>query len=273
MSLTLAGKLLSRGRANRYATLSRAATLWRLGVIVVALGLWELLAAIGVLNELFVSRPSAIMQAAISLASTQQAVNAVSETLTSVGVAFVIGTTAGILAGVVFGLQAMLREAYFPIVMMLMGIPKSVFLPVFILFFGLGATSAIAFGALLAFVHVTINAVAGVDLVEDKHHRVASAFCATWWRRFIHVIVPGASPGLFTALWHGLRNAFVGVVVAELFISTVGIGAQVRIYSNNFQTAEVLALVLTVSVGVILIGTAWNRVEARLTRWRGKEAV
>jgi ABC-type nitrate/sulfonate/bicarbonate transport system permease component len=76
---------------------------------------------------------------------------------------------------------------------------------------------------------------------------------------------------LFTALWHGLRNGFVGVVVAQLFASTAGIGYLVRVYSNNFQTAEALALVLTISIVVILVGTGWNRLEARLTRWRGQE--
>ncbi len=273
MTMTAGRTKVSQGHERAALPVRTRATLWRTGAILAALAAWEFLAEVGVLNELFVSRPSAIIEASVELVQTPEAISAVSETLASVALAFLIGTAAGILTGVAFGLNSLLRAAYFPIVMMLMGIPKSVFLPVFILFFGLGAPSAVAFGTLLAFVHVTINAVAGVDLIEEKHRRVARAFRATWWARFVHVIIPGASPGLFTALWHGLRNAFVGVVIAELFIATIGIGAQVRIYSNNFQTAEALALVLTVSLGVIIIGTVWNRVESRLTRWRGKEAV
>lgn len=244
---------------------------WRTLVIVGAFVVWEVLAELGVINELFVSKPSAIVRAAVSLWASPEALTAIGETLASVAGAFALGTGFGVLVGVILGLQPLLRQAYFPVVMLLLGTPKSVFLPVFLLFFGVGAASAVAFGALLTFVHVTINVVAGVDLVEPRQREVARAFRASSWQRFVHVIVPGASPGLFTALWHGLRNGFVGVVIAELFVSTAGIGSLVRTYSNNFQTAKALALVLTISFAVIIIGTGWNRVEAYLTRWRGDE--
>jgi ABC-type nitrate/sulfonate/bicarbonate transport system permease component len=193
-------------------------------------------------------------------------------TLFAVGASFVIGTAAGMVVGITLGLQPLLREAYFPIIMMLLGTPKSLFLPVIMLFFGLGQESWIFFGSILTFVHVTVNVVAGVDLIEPKHLAVAKAYRAGRWGRFVHVILPGASPGLFTAIWHGLRNGFTGVVIAQLFTATAGIGYLVRVYSNNFQTDLALALVLLVSFVVILVGTAWNRVEKRLTRWRAEPA-
>jgi ABC-type nitrate/sulfonate/bicarbonate transport system permease component len=238
--------------------------------IVTVLSAWEVLADLGVINELFVSKPSAIAWAAVKLFGSSTALTAIGETLTSMVLAFVIGTGLGMLVGIVLGLQHLMRQAYLPIVMMLMGIPKSVFLPIFVLLFGLGGTSAVVFGSLLAFVHVTVNVIGGVDLIEPKHLTVARAFRGSAWKRFVHVILPGASPGLFTAIWHGLRNAFVGVVVAELFASTSGIGSLVKIYSNNFQTAEALALVSVISAAVILVGTGWNRLERRLTRWRSE---
>jgi ABC-type nitrate/sulfonate/bicarbonate transport system permease component len=258
-------------RSSRGQAVRNSSTAWRVAVIGGALLLWELLARLGVINDLFVSKPSSIIRGAVTLYQSPLAAKAIGETLTSLTGAFVIGTGLGVLAGIVLGLRPLLRSAYLPIVMMLMGTPKSAFLPAFIVFFGLGGTSAVAFGSLMAFVHVTVNVVAGVDLVEPKHLLVARAYRASAWRRFRHVILLGASPGLFTALWHGLRNAFIGVVIAELFASRSGIGTLVKTYSNNFQTAEALALVLTVSLVVILVGTAWNRLEAHLTRWQGKE--
>ena len=253
-------------------SLRDSAAFWRTLVLIAALLLWEALARVGVINELFVSKPSSIGAAALRLFVDPRAVTALGETLASLAAAFTIGTGLGILAGVVLGLQPLLRQAYLPVVMMLMGTPKSAFLPVFIIFFGLGGTSAVAFGALMAFVHVTVNVVAGIDLVEPKHLLVARAYRATPLRRFFHVIIPGAAPGLFAAIWHGLRNGFVGVVVAELFASTSGIGNLVKIYTNNFQTAEALALVLTISVAVIVVGTGWNKVESRFIDWRGEGA-
>jgi ABC-type nitrate/sulfonate/bicarbonate transport system permease component len=268
---TLSPKRVEQPTRPKISKLRSSPTAWRLAVILAFLLAWEVLASVGLIDENFVSKPSAILQAAGTLVVSPKATTAIGETLLSVSAAFTLGTGLGIVAGVAMGLQPLLRAAYFPVVMLLLGTPKSVFLPVFVLFFGLGGTSAVAFGTLLASVHVIVNVVAGVDLIETKHREVARAFRASTWQRFVHVIIPGASPGIFTALWHGLRNSFVGVVVAELFASTSGIGSLVRIYSNNFQTAEALALVLTISLAIILVGTAWNRVEARLTRWRPRE--
>lgn len=241
---------------------------YRTIVLIAILILWEALARIGFIDELFLSMPSSIIWSGLTLWSTPQAVDALHTTLTSIAVAFVWGTLLGMIVGIVIGLQQLMRRAYFPIIMILLGIPKSVFLPVFVLLFGLGATPAIVFGTLLAFVHVVVNVVGGVDLIEVNHLRVARAFRANRIDRLIHVIIPAAGPGLFTAVWHGLRNAFVGVVVAELFASSGGVGSLVQVYSNNFQMAEVFGLVGVVSLAIIIIGTVWGRIELRLTRWR-----
>jgi len=252
-------------------SLRAKALLGRTTFLVGLLVLWEVLARAGVIDESFASKPTSLVLAAGSLVRDAEVRGALSETLTSVAASFVIGTALGVLVGVTLGLQRLLRDAYLPIVMILLGTPKSVFLPVIVLFFGLGQATAIVFGSLLAFVHVTVNAVAGVDLVENKHLEVARAYRASSWRRFRHVVLPAASPGLFTGLWHGLRNGFVGVVIAELFASTAGMGYLVRTYSNNLETDRALALVLVVSVVIILVGTGWNRLEAQLTRWRESE--
>jgi ABC-type nitrate/sulfonate/bicarbonate transport system permease component len=262
-----AGSLAAGARGRSVAPRGNA-TIWRTAFLVAAVFLWEVLARTGMMDEGFTSKPSSIAQAVGPLLTDPQVGSALGVTLYAVGASFLIGTSAGMLVGVVLGLQPLLRTAYFPIVMMLLGTPKSLFLPVIMLFFGLGVESAIVFGSILTFVHVTVNVVAGVDLVEPRHLMVAKAYRASRWNRFVHVILPGASPGLFTAIWHGLRNGFTGVVIAQLFTATAGIGYLVRVYSNNFQTDRALTLVLIVSFVVILVGTGWNRVEKRLTGWR-----
>ena len=259
---------LGAGTRVRSGVSRDSATVWRTAFLVSVVLLWELLARVGLINESFASKPSSIALAVGPLLTDPQVLSALGSTLYAVGASFAIGTTAGMVVGVVLGLQPLLRRAYFPIVMMLLGTPKSLFLPVIMLFFGLGVESAIVFGSILTFVHVTVNVVAGVDLVEPKHLMVAKAYRASRWNQFVHVILPGASPGLFTAIWHGLRNGFTGVVIAQLFTATAGIGYLVRVYSNNFQTDRALTLVLIVSFVVILVGTGWNHVEKRLTRWR-----
>jgi ABC-type nitrate/sulfonate/bicarbonate transport system permease component len=246
----------------------RQAIYWRLGFLAAVVLAWELLARIGVVDARFVSQPSAILGTTVSLATDEAALRAVGETLAAFAAAFIIGTGAGLVIGVLFGLNRLIRDAYFPIIMLLMVVPKSVFLPLIVLFFGLGSAAGVAFGALLAFVHVTVNVVAGLDMVEKKYHDVGRAYGATPWRLFLDVLLPGAAPGIFAGLWHGIRNGFIGVVIAQLFVSTVGIGYLVRLYSNNFQVDEAMALTVAMAALVIGTGTIWARLESRLTRWR-----
>jgi ABC-type nitrate/sulfonate/bicarbonate transport system permease component len=243
--------------------------LWlRIAFLSLSVLLWELLANVGVIDPRFASKPSAIAQALGGLMFDLQALKAIGETLVAFAIAFTIGTGSGLLLGIVFGLNRLLRDAYFPIIMLLMVVPKSVFLPLLVLFFGLGTAAGIAFGALLAFVHVTVNVVAGLDLVEQKYRDVARAYDAKPSRLFLDVILPGAAPGIFAGLWHGIRNGFIGVVIAQLFVSTAGIGYLVRVYSNNFQVDNAMALTLVMAALVIVTGAVWSRLERRLTRWR-----
>jgi ABC-type nitrate/sulfonate/bicarbonate transport system permease component len=270
-NLTVPAARFLRTTTSATRAASAGVTTRRVLFFVVVLAAWEILARAGIANENFTSKPTALVVAGVRMLGDAEVHEALGVTLVAIVLSFVIGTGLGVVFGVVLGLQQLLRRAYFPIVMMLLGTPKSLFLPIIMLFFGLGMESAVFFASLLTFVHVTVNVVAGVDLVEPRHLQVARAFRASKLQRFVHVILPGASPGLFTAVWHGLRNAFVGVVIAQLFTSTAGLGYLVRVYSNNLQTDYALALVLMASIVVIAVGTGWNRVERRLTRWRVQE--
>jgi len=243
--------------------------LWlRIAFLVFVVLLWELLASTGAVDARFTSKPSAIVQALGGLAVNPEALGAVGETLLAFAIAFVIGTGSGLVLGIAFGLNRLLRDAYYPIIMLLMVVPKSVFLPLLVLFFGLGTAAGIAFGAILAFVHVTVNVVAGLDLVDQKYRDVGRAYDAKLARLLLDVILPAAAPGIFAGLWHGIRNGFIGVVIAQLFVSTAGIGYLVRIYSNNFQIDNAMALTLVMAALVIVTGEVWSRLERRLTRWR-----
>lgn len=230
--------------------------------------LWQVGASLGLINERFTSSPIRIVVALGELFQDPVFYAALLQTLYAVVVAFAIGTAVGLLIGIVLGLNSLLRDAYLPIVMVIMGLPKSVFLPLLILFFGFGIETGIAFGTFLAVFHVIVNVVAGIELVDKKYFDVAKAYGASSWNRFFVVILPGATPGIFAGIWHGIRNSFVGVVIAQMFVSSVGIGYLVRLYTNNFQTDRALAVVIFAAVLVIVAGNTWSAMERKLTSWK-----
>jgi ABC-type nitrate/sulfonate/bicarbonate transport system permease component len=252
----------------RGLTLIVRAALIRVVVVVAVIILWDVSTRFGWIDKLFVSSPGDVGGAVVQLAGQGIVWDALRETGSAILIAFVCGTLAGIVAGMLLGLVKLLRDAYFGIVLFLLSTPKSIFVPIFLLLFGIGPTAAAVFGAFEAFFYVTVSVVGGVGLVEERHLRIATAFRASWWHRFTDVILPAASPGVFTGLWFGIKHAFLGVLIVELYVSVGGLGQLIRNYTNDLATNKVLALIGEVVVAAVLLGTLWTRVERRMSRWR-----
>lgn len=257
----------ARPRRKSWALSVRAALI-RVAVVVVVVVLWDTSTRAGWIDELFVSSPGHVASAAVDLAGESAVWMALRETGSAILLAFVFGTSVGIVAGMLLGIFKLLRDAYFGIVLFLLSTPKSIFVPIFLLLFGIGPTAAAVFGAFEAFFYVTVSVVGGVGLVEDRHLRIARAFRARWWRLFTDVILPASSPGIFTGLWFGIKHAFLGVMIVELYVSVGGLGQLIRQYTNDLATDKVFALIGAVVVAAVLLGTLWNRVEMRMSRWR-----
>lgn len=239
-------------------------------IIVAFLAIWELTTSVGWLDATFVSTPQAVAVAVVDLSRDPVARSALRQTGLSIVLAFVIGTSAGIVIGTILGRVRILRDAYMAPIVFLLSTPKSIFLPIFVLALGIGRGSSSAFGAFEAFFYVVVNVVGGVDLVEPRHLQVAQAYRAGRLATFAEVIFPAAMPGIFSALWFGIKHALLGTMIAELWASRGGLGSLIRLYSNELNTANVLALVLVVSLVAILCGAGWTKVESRLSRWRGR---
>ena len=232
------------------------------------IALWDIATRLELLDRDFVSTPGAVVKALGDSFGDPVVSTALMTTGSSILFAFLIGTTIGIVAGTALGLSKLLQEAFVSPLMFLLSTPKSIFLPIFILLYGIGQTSAILFGAFEASVFVAINVAAGMALVEERHLTVARAFKASRWQTLQAVVFPSALPGIFTALWYGIKHAFTGVLIAELWASSDGVGALIRVYAEQLKTDKTVALMLTVTVLAIAAGAIWDQIEKRLTRWR-----
>jgi ABC-type nitrate/sulfonate/bicarbonate transport system permease component len=266
MSMVRSGRTAAQKLAAR-AFLIR--TLIIVGIVVI----WDLMVRVGLVDRAFLTGPLDVVKAVGSLAADPAARAAFGSTGVSIVMAFVIGTTAGMAVGALLGASKLLRSAYLAPLLFILSTPKSIFIPVFVLIFGISGTSAAAFGAFEAFFYVVVNVLGGIELVEDRHLRVARAFRAGRFHKYVDVVAPAALPGLFAALWYGVKHAFLGVLIAQLWASRGGIGDLVRMYSTNLRTDYVLAVVLVVTLTSIFAGAMWTRVEEKLNRWRGSRGV
>ena len=256
--------------ASRSRVIERQARWLTAALFAAFIALWELLADVGLVDPKSASRPSGVLGALGTLFSggDSDAFAAIGDTAYVLVVTFLISVAIGLPLGLAVALNSTVRAAYLPVVMYLLGMPKAVFLPLFVLFFGLGNGSAIAFGAVLACLQIAVNVMGGIESVERRFFNVADAFGASGWSRFSHVILPGAAPGIFAGLWHGIRNAFVGILIAQMFVSNVGIGYLVKLDINNLRIDDAMALIVLAAAAVIIVGSLWELGERRIMRWR-----
>lgn len=235
-----------------------------LGIAVV----WEISSRIGLIDRVFFPAPTDIIAAVPEMATREIVQEAISSTLVAMLATAVFGIGAGVVLGYLMGFSRVLRDALLGPALFLLSVPKSIFIPIFLLLFGIEFRTAIVYGVFATFIYVMVNVVGGFDLIEPKHLTMGRAFGANTYWRIRQIVLPASMPGLFTGIWYGLKGAVEGIIILELFVSVTGIGAVIRSYSNELRTAPVFAIIFFFSILAIIVGTLWSLLERRLTRWR-----
>ena len=149
-----------------------------------------------------------------------------------------------------------------PIVHAMMAVPKSVFLPAFILALGIGVQEKIAFGASLAFFVIVVYAEAAVAAVPDGFMLLARASGATLGQIYLRIYVPAMLPIIITALRVGFIFVVTGVLLAEIYSAPAGLGQAISNWGEYYKLQDLLAavvLIIIVCVTVNQLFEIWER--------------
>ncbi len=193
---------------------------------------------------------------------------AIGVTLIELVVAFVMSVVFGMLIGVLVGLSDIGRRSFYPIVLLLYGIPQAILLPLFVLVFGIGPESKIAFGFSHGVFPVIVNTIAGMRNVSPLMMRAAASMGATRFEQLRYVVFPHMVTAVFTGLRLAMTMTLLGVLLAELFVSQGGIGSFTLLYAETFNPAALIALILTLALLAIMLNELVRMVEARYSRWK-----
>ncbi|WP_396449570.1 ABC transporter permease [Actinomadura sp.] len=220
--------------------------------------LWEIIARMGLVNTVFLPRASTVLVAALKLLRSSEVWSALESTAIELVVSFLISAVIGIAIGFALGWSRWLRDAFAPVVALVMSTPKSLFLPLLLVLIGVGEESKIVYGVISAIFYIATAVMGGVQGVDRKLFTAARSFGASRLDTVLSVAIPGALPAIATGLWLGLTHAFTGILIAELFVSQGGVGALILHYSSLTQTENVFALTLLLTLTAIVAGTVWN---------------
>jgi ABC-type nitrate/sulfonate/bicarbonate transport system permease component len=239
----------------------------RLGVIAFALCIWEL-AGHTILDPDFISPPSGIIAAMPSLLSDRAIRSALLISFVELVASFAIALVAGVLIGLPMGLHKFSLRTGLPLILLAYSIPQVTILPLFILYFGIGAAAKIAFGVTHGIFPIILNVIAGVQTVEEAHLRAARSMGASRWQMFRRVVLPHVTPSLFTGMRLGMSGCLLGVLLAELYVSSGGVGQYTKLFSETFNPSALLALVSLLAAMAIAMNEIVRGAERRASFWR-----
>ena len=255
---------------SRRAERRRLAVIWisRFVLLAVVLLFWEAAVRGGLAKALFFSQPTAVVEFLANAIRTGELTNHTVVTVVETIYGFVIGSAAGIVAGLTLARFATLDAIFDPFLNVLNSLPRVALAPLFILWFGIDQQSKVALAVSLVFFILVVNTRAGVRTVPEEFIIIARSLGAGERQMFTKVILPGAVPAIFAGLRLGAVYSLIGVVVGEMIAARAGLGQQLTYYSGTFNTAGVFAVLVILGAIAAILNAAMVAIETRLLRWQ-----
>lgn len=249
----------------------RLRVIWRnVFPFLVVFALWELVARAGVFPPKLFPSLVTVAETFIDLTASGILPHHVIDTLLRLAAGFVLAAIVGVVLGVLMGRSRRIEDIALPLISIGAPIPGLAYAPLFLLWFGLGNTSAVLLVAFVSAFPVVFNTWTGVKAVKEIWVRSAQAMGADDRRLFVKVIVPGALPYILTGLRLGLAQAWRILVGIEMLAAVPwGLGWMIFGAREFLNTDVMLAGVFVIGViGLALEKLVFQRIEQyTVMRW------
>ena len=265
-SAASAGEQLVRFRGGGFEPAVRRWASWLAFAVIIAL--WQTASSTGLLPPLAMPSPWAVMHAFGDMWSSGRLSADLAASVSRVAWGWIIGTVAGLVAGVAMGIWSIPRSVGIPIVSALFPIPKIALLPLLILWFGIGEPSKIATIALGVFFPTVITGYSSVDAVPRNLIRMAQSFNVPRREIIRKILLPGAMPGILAGFRITSSIGLILLIAAEMIGAEHGVGAFILQAGNLMQTDQLVAGVVVLSLLGLAISFLLGWLERLLLRWR-----
>ncbi len=273
MSIVASDKT-ARKRLTLRWPFSRQLTL-SVGTLLVLLAVWWAVAAQQWISPLFLPPPGQVLMKLFTIAGPEGFMDAtlwqhLAASLGRILVALLAAVILGIPVGIAMGLSPTVRGILDPLIELYRPVPPLAYLPLMVIWFGIGETSKILLIYLAIFAPVAMSAVAGVKSAQQVRIRAAQSLGASRAQVLWFVILPGALPEILTGLRIGLGVGWSTLVAAELIAATRGLGFMVQSAGEFLATDVVLAGIMVIAVIAFGLELWLRALQRRLTPWHGE---
>ncbi len=250
-----------RDRRDKIASLSV-----QVGFLVALVALWYLGTAYWGISRILLPNPVNVWAELKDILASGEYLPDLRVTLTELAAAFAISCTAGITLGFFISRSPYLIKVFEPLLVGFYSVPVILFLPLYVLFFGLGPGSKIALGTTISFFPIVLNTIAGFGYVDKIFITAARSMGASDFQMFRYVLLPAAFPVILTGLRMGFTVALLAILGSETIASLAGLGHRIVHLAEAMETARMFAYIAFVVVIAAFLNSTVSTLERRAKR-------
>lgn len=237
-------------------------------VFAVVLAVWALASDLKLINPILLPSPYGVWQSAMGLISNGALANDIIVSLERVVLGFILGALVAVPTGLMMGLNPFAKRIFSPIIEVLRPIPPIAWIPLVVMWLGIGQASKILVIADGAFFPILLNTYVGFASVEKIHLSAINTFGANRIQQFRYVYLPSAFRHIVLGLRLGVSMAFIVLVAAELIASNAGLGYLINDASQNFRPGQAIVGMITIGVVGYALNGVLLSVEHRIVKWK-----
>jgi ABC-type nitrate/sulfonate/bicarbonate transport system permease component len=240
----------------------------RFGALAAFLGVWETASRTGLVDKLFASSPSLIVAKFVEMIGDGSIWPHVAATASVTAAGFGLAVAVGVPVGILMGRSQLINATAEPFVAALYASPQVAFLPLLIIWLGIGFTSKVALVFIGSVIIMIINTETGVAQVDPRLIETARSFTASERQVLTKIVLPAALPIILAGMRLSIGRALVMVVVAEIYASNRGLGYLIFQAGGMYDTAQVFVGVGILAAAGVTLTALLRALEHWLAPWQ-----
>ncbi|MBP2032953.1 sulfonate transport system permease protein [Clostridium algifaecis] len=253
-------------KKNRYFKLTKEIVNYVLFPILILIT-WELISKLKIVPSILLPSIGDVIKSFISQIKSGQLINDLTTSLIRVFKGYFIAVILGITMGIIMGISEKTNKFFTIVFNGIRQIPPLAWIPLFILWFGIGETSKVIMIAIGAFFSILLNTINGIKNTPKQYLEVAKLYKIKKIDLFKKVYLPSAVPSIFVGLRLGAGSSWMSVVAAEMIASSSGIGYRINDARSLMQPDVVIVGIIVIGTVGILMDTLLRRIAHFASRW------
>ncbi|MFH1642203.1 MAG: ABC transporter permease [Nanoarchaeota archaeon] len=236
-------------------------------LLFIFLAVWQTASSMNLLNPFILPSPLKITLAFYSLLVEGKLITDILASLRRVLTGFLISTLIAVPLGILLGTNKKLKQLFMPLINFLRPIPPIAWIPLAILWFGIGNGPAYFITMIASFFPIFLNTFVGVENISRENLEVARCFGFNKKMMLVHVIMPSSLPFILTGMRIGLGIAWMAVIGAEMIAAFSGLGYLITISQEMLQMEKVIVGMITIGMLGLFFDNLMLKIKSLVVKW------